>query len=269
MKAGIAYNPKIPNALNKCELIREELKKKGVEPSFMATIFNLPPEAKCDVLVIVGGDGSMLHSVRWLMEHDVPALGLKLGRLGFLMAYSFEEHERAILDLVEGRLKETKLDLMSVEYGNIREWALNDMVVERFDSYRTLEVCVETSEGELCFLGDGVVVSSAVGSTAYNLAVGGAIVMPHLRVLQIAPMNVHGTLRTSVVIGEHEKLSVRLRDGTAKMVVDGYRVYKLDKDEEVLVSLSTRSVRILGNANRTFFELLKRKFNYGVGKLRG
>ena len=60
-----------------------------------------------------------------------------------------------------------------------------------------------------------------------------------------------------------------MRDGTAKMVVDGYRVYKLDKDEEVLVSLSTRSVRILGNTNRTFFELLKRKFNYGVGKLRG
>lgn len=267
MKVGIVFNPTIPGAQHESSLLENYLRKRGIEVTFNCTLNELS-DALCDVLIVMGGDGSMLQVAGWLAESGVPALGIKQGRLGFLMSYSVDDYDMAVDALIEGRLKEVKTTMLEISLPDgEKRYVLNDFVLERFSNHRTVEIEVETKEGKLVFLGDGVVVSTPVGSTAYNLAAGGSVICPDLKAIQVTPLNPHGVIRTSFLIPPESTVILKMLRGTGRAVFDGIHALNAEEGFSVEVSFSDKTVTLLKDENHRFLEVLKAKFGFGKGRM--
>ncbi|MCD6254340.1 MAG: NAD(+)/NADH kinase [Thermotogae bacterium] len=267
MRVGIVFNPTIPGAQHESTLLEQYLRLRGAEIAFVRPV-NEIPDIGCDTLMVMGGDGSMLQVAHWLAETGIPALGIKQGRLGFLMAYGIDEYEVAIDALVQGKLQKIQANMLEVLFSNgKRRYVLNDFVLERFSNHRTIEVEVQTNEGDLVFLGDGVVVSSPIGSTAYNLAAGGAVVCPTLKIIQITPLNPHGVMRTSVLLPGDSSISLRVLRGTGKAVFDGISAVETREGFSARVRFSSKVVTLLKSEKHRFFEVLKAKFSFGKSRM--
>jgi len=219
-----------------------------------------------DLLLVFGGDGTMLRAARDIAGSPTPILGINIGGLGFLTAVPSNELPRALKQIWNGRFKfesRALIEVAGVCNGNqICETALNDVVVSRGAVSRLIALDVGV-DGEFItrYRCDGLIVSSPTGSTAYSLAAGGAVVLPTAEVFAITPICPHALSNRSIILPLDSKISVKAVNPQPATIlsVDGQIVAKLDANDEVTIRRSRRALHLMRLADNSFLEALRHK----------
>jgi len=224
-----------------------------------------------EVIMTFGGDGTVLRAVPFAVERDLPILSFKVGSVGFLAAFELGELESAIGKFVDNRLHMEERYLLEVSFKEKRYKVLNDCAVERGDPSRTTSLEVEI-EGFSAYriVGDGVILSTGTGSTAYNLSIGGALVDPMAKVYQVTPVAPHNPFVGSIIVDSTRKTKVTVIDGKnapMKLYLDGILTAVLRDGDEIVAGISGKKVKLLRDAGFDFVRVLKRKLAFG-GRLK-
>ncbi len=230
-----------------------------------------PKVRNFDLLVVVGGDGTFLAGARLASKEGVPMLGINVGRFGFLTEVELEEAEEVFRLLLEGRIEPQKRMMLSAfllrgsEELYLGDY-LNDVVVSKESLARMVEVEIELQgERVLRVYGDGVIVSTPTGSTAYALSAGGPILYPLMEALLFVPICPH-TLsnRPLVVPPDFEIRLINLsEDHMAYLTLDGQEGMSLKREDVVVIKKSPHYCLMYPNPKRSFFGILKEKLRWG------
>ena len=224
--------------------------------------------AGTDLVAILGGDGTFLRVARVIGDSEVPALGVNLGRVGFLAKVEPDELEQALDGIAAGRhqvAERMRLEATIQRADGTTSVAacLNEVAVARAAQVRLITVEVEVSGSHLAtYLADGVVVATPTGSTAYSYSAGGPLVDPRLRNLVIAPVAAYLSAIHSVVTGEDHRIGLHLREayGGAVVSFDGQRDVPIAVGEWVEVRALPVPLRLIEPEGSTpFYDLLRTK----------
>lgn len=224
-----------------------------------------------DMIIVLGGDGSMLEAARSFSSDSVPIAGINIGHLGFL---TLDEPKNAIKTL--NKLKDGKYDiekrmmLQAIVRRNgkpvFRAIALNDIVVQKSNMLRVIDLDVSVSKKKIrSYYGDGLIFSTPTGSTAYNISVGGPIIPPWINVITISPLNCHSLNARPVVIGDQETITAKLKCiySKADLVMDGQEGFPLRDDDVIEISKAKEVANIVVLKHRRFFRTLSKKMRWG------
>ena len=230
-----------------------------------------------DLVVALGGDGTLLRAARLVVGNDTPVLGVNLGRLGFLTALPASYLEGGLHQVVEGKaLLEHRFRLRATikVKGEVHEdkfFALNDIVVHTSGAARvtplTLQVGRQGSRLEVgSFSADGVILATPTGSTAYSMSAGGPIVVPEVECIVVTPICPHSLAVRPLVVPAEEEICVGSLDPNSdhQVTVDGQVVHRLAPNESVVVSREERPLALVRFQGQTFFETMRRKLNWAV-----
>ncbi len=234
---------------------------------------------RAELLVAVGGDGTLLHAARLAEASDVPLLGINRGRLGFLADISAAQMFDRFGDVLEGRysrdvrhgLKARLLDPAASQERTAR--ALNDVVLQKRETGRMMDF--ETwIDGRFVNAhgGDGYVVATATGSTAYALSCGGPIVTPNLDALVLAPVSPHTLSDRPIVVSRRCVIEIRLiaqAPVRAQVTCDGVVLGDLPPDGRLIVEPSESTVTLLHPPGYDYFRILRSKLHWGRGARHG
>jgi NAD+ kinase len=229
----------------------------------------------CDLLVVLGGDGTFIGMAGRIAETeaDVPILGVNFGSLGFLTETRIDELYATLESVVAGTAAFDERALLAAEL--VRGGAtvdsrivLNDVVFTKAALSRIIELSVSVGSGPVTTVkADGLIIASATGSTAYNLAAGGPIVHPRVEAIVLTPIAPHTLTNRPVVIPASEAIEVRPRvdDRADEIFVtyDGQAGYPLLPDDVVHVRTSERRLRLVKAPARTYYEMLREKLKWG------
>lgn len=222
-----------------------------------------------DVLLSLGGDGTMLRAVQYAAPHGVPILGVHAGALGYLTEVDPSELENALGSWHSGTMHIEDRMLLEVAFPGAADrptaLALNEVVLERAESGHT--VAVDASIGGAHFtryLADGLIVATPTGSTAYSLSAGGPIVEPNFEALVVTPVAAHMVFDRSLVLKPSTAVELTVSGyRNAVVTVDGRQVTELVPGEVVVCRASDRRARFLTRGERNFHGILKDKFGLG------
>ncbi|HTB83918.1 MAG TPA: NAD(+)/NADH kinase [Candidatus Sulfotelmatobacter sp.] len=221
-----------------------------------------------DLLVVFGGDGTMLHAARQVAGSNTPILGVNIGGLGFLTAVQSDHLGEALKQVWKGEYKfETRalIEAVGISHGKkISALALNDIVVTRGAVSRLISLDVSVNDELVTrYRCDGLIVSSPTGSTAYSLAAGGAIVLPTADVFALTPICPHALSNRSIILPLSAKIRVKaVNQASAFLNADGRIVGELQASDEIIIRRSRHSVRLMRLGNSSFLEAMRRKLHW-------
>jgi NAD+ kinase len=224
---------------------------------------------EADLLLVFGGDGTMLRVIRETNGSRTPILGINMGRLGFLTAVSSKNLAASLEKLWRGDFVIESRPLMeAVGEGRgqpIRLSALNDIVISRGAVSRLIELDVFVNDKALtCYRGDGLIVSSPTGSTAYSLSAGGPIISPGAEVFAITPICSHALSNRAVIISLSSVVCVKLLSKEMETIIaaDGQIQAHLAGGDSVTIRRSRRMARLLHPGQTSFFETVRQKLHW-------
>ncbi|MFO1392783.1 MAG: NAD(+)/NADH kinase [Steroidobacteraceae bacterium] len=226
-----------------------------------------------DFVVAVGGDGTMLHAARAAAAHDVPVLGINRGRLGFLADVGPARMLESVDDALEGRcVPERRMLLQATVSGagaTRAAIALNDVAVAKHDTGRMLDLQTWVDGAFVnTHAGDGFIVSTSTGSTAYALSCGGPIVHPALAAIVLVPICPHTLSDRPIVVGADSVVELELAgrpETRAQVVCDGIPIYELEPGLRLRVERATVSATLLHPPDHDYFRILRSKLHWGRG----
>lgn len=220
------------------------------------------------LVINFGGDGSLLRSVRALGSHQAPVLGVNFGKFGFLAEYELPELLTRIEDAVRGRLP-TRQSLMLravVTRGGVstESIVLNDLVLMRLPDARMPTLHVSSGEHDIAsYYGDGLIISTPLGSTAYNLSAGGPLLHPALDAIVITPLCPHTLSVRPLVLPIDAPMLVELHESdAATCTIDGQGTVELGEADTVLIEKSPVPMTLVAHPSRSYFDTLRLKFDW-------
>ena len=230
----------------------------------------IPPQV--DLLVVLGGDGTMLAAVRLVEKHPIPILGVNLGHLGFLTEITVEEMPQVLEDVLAGRHKTSRRAMLEAELersgGRIAAYrALNDVVLHKAAIARMVELEFSIDSGFVSHIrGDGLIVATPTGSTAYSLSAGGPIVSPTADVMVITPIAPHMLTNRPLVIPGSSQVEIVLSaaDERAYVTVDGQVGEEARPGDHLRVRRAERGVELVVSPRRDYFAVLRDKLRWGA-----
>jgi NAD+ kinase len=222
-----------------------------------------------DLLLVFGGDGTLLHAAREIAGSCTPFLGINIGSLGFLTAVPSSDLARALKQVWNGEFTyESRVLLQASGQGKgqpFDETALNDVVISRGIASRLIELDVRVDHDPLTrYRCDGLIVSSPTGSTAYSLAAGGAVVFPTAEVLALTPICPHTLSNRALILPLNATIEVEVISPRPSTVLsaDGQVVTELAAADRLKICRSRRTVRLMHLAGSSFCETLRRKLHW-------
>jgi NAD+ kinase len=270
-----SVNVLIPHLLSKQVevIVSEETTFSGSD----AGIVRMPEKdigKHADLVIAVGGDGTLLYAAGLVAGYNVPLLGVNRGRLGFLTDVMPQNMFPCIDAALEGRLQQDERPLLAaqIRYANgkvAESLALNDVVMQKLVTGRMLDF--ETYlDGTYVntHAGDGVVVATPTGSTAYALSCGGPIIEPHLDVLVVAPICPHTLSDRPIVVSARAEVEVKLLerpDTQAQVTCDGTVLGELESGDRLTIKAATQRITLLHPAGHDYYKLLRSKLHWGRG----
>jgi NAD+ kinase len=233
---------------------------------------------RADLIVAIGGDGTLLYAASLVAGGSVPLLGINRGRLGFLTDVSPNSMLEDVDRVLDGRYSEDRRALAATRlerYGapTVRALAMNDVVINKWETGRLLEF--ETSiNGRFVNShgGDGLVIATATGSTAYALSCGGPIVEPDLDVWVLAPISPHTLSDRPIVVRAGSRIRIRLSDrfeSRAQITCDGASIGDLRSGDNLYVEGSDAKITLLHPPGYDYYRLLRSKLHWGRGGFDG
>ncbi len=225
-----------------------------------------------DLMVVLGGDGTLLGVARNMAARPVPILGVNLGSLGFLTEITLDEMEPVLGEVLEGRyeVEERMMLQASVIRGRkviAAQHLLNDAVINKSALARILEMSIKIDRKFVTtYNADGLIISTPTGSTAYSLSAGGPIVLPALRAFCITPICPHTLTNRPLVVPDSVGIEVALRSGAEDVycTMDGQVGLPLKLGDRLRVRRSGASVPLIISRRRNYFEVLRKKLGWGA-----
>ncbi len=229
---------------------------------------------KVDMVLVAGGDGTILSVARNLGRSQVPVVGINLGGLGFLTEFSAREIDAALESILQGDYHVDRRMMLSVEtrrHGKVREKhvVLNDVVLNKSALARILEIELQVGEQSITtYRADGLILSSPTGSTAYCLSAGGPIVHPLMQAIVVIPICPHTLTNRPLVVPGDLVLEARIHDGGGDnnpflLTLDGQVGLPLGRGDVVRVKRSRLSFSMVIPEGRDYFQVLKKKLKWG------
>lgn len=234
--------------------------------------------AGCELVLVLGGDGTFLRAASYAHAQDIPVLGINLGHVGFLAegeASSLEKVVSQVIDRSYRVVDRMTLDVAVIGDGGEvlgRSWALNECSIENSDRSRVLDATLEVDFRPVSSFGcDGVLISTPTGSTAYAFSAGGPIMWPQLDAILVVPNNAHALFAKPLVVAPTSTVAVESERQTtqATAVMDGQRRMTVPAGSRVEVARGTRPVRWVRLDDRPFTDRLVDKFQLPVSGWRG
>ena len=229
-----------------------------------------------DLLLVFGGDGTMLAAARAVAGLATPILGVNIGSLGFLTEIPSSRVTEELPAIWEGNFSIEERSLLeatgTVSHDDLFQLALNDFVVSRGATSRLIELEVLVNGEPLTdYRADGLIISSPTGSTAYSLAAGGAIVSPSAAVLTITPICPHTLSNRSVIVSSESVIEVKVRSQKLEifLTADGQVQLPLFSGDRICVRRSTKSVRLVRLPKSSFFQTLRQKLHWSGSSVTG
>lgn len=286
-RVGVVIKPQHAEALKiVCELVKwfdergiilvteSSVEHRHVEKETGCSIQTIEREElakQVDLLVVLGGDGTMLAAARLIDERDIPVMGVNLGRLGYLAEFNVVELFPALELILAGDYRVDKRVMLNVELLRNGEKiaagrVLNDVVINKAALARIIEIEARFDNLYVnSFRADGLIVATPTGSTAYNLSAGGPIVYPSMNAVVVTPICPFTMSNRPIVIPDRATIELSLKTNHEEviMTLDGQTGFPLRFEDKVLICKSETTFNIVQPASRNYFDVLRDKLKWG------
>lgn len=227
-----------------------------------------------DILIILGGDGTLLHIAAEAARYSIPVIGINLGHLGFLTELTEKEAEEALERIISGAiLIENRLMLKARLLQNGAEqghrYALNDVVINKNSLDRILHLSAQADEEFITtYKADGLIISTPTGSTAYNLSAGGPLVYPGLSSILVTPICPFMLSSRPILLPSNRTITIRFetQDSTenANIIIDGQASWSMHKDDILEIRAAEHPLRLIVSPHKDYFAILRNKLRWGI-----
>ena len=256
----------VPNLVKEAETL---LLEKGAQVTIDLSATYNPISTKPDLVVVIGGDGSILAASHRLGNRRVPILGVNVGKVGFLAAVPPHRLSHVIEELFAGkyRLENRSMMAFTIRRADQEVFSshfLNELVVQRLPEETMMSIELVDERRQVCnYVGDGLIVSTSTGSTAYNLSAGGPILAPSLDALVLQPLAPYTLAMRPLVVRNDRHFILRVASpGTLNC--DGHLQGKLQENDKIKLSPSKRSLKLIVDSENRFYERLRSKLHWGT-----
>ena len=223
---------------------------------------------KVDIVVVFGGDGTLLNAARKYLNYDIPILGINMGNVGFLTDISTDNFEKTIKEVLNGNYKIEERNLVSAKFGNNHLYGLNEVVIHSGAYAQLMRYRLNVNDKVVYEQrSDGLIIATPTGSTAYALSAGGPIIHPSLDVWTILPMLPQSLSSRPFVISTDEKVEMDLFDGpneNAKICVDGQDDIDIPYGDKILISKMEKTLKLVHPNDNDFFEACREKLGWSL-----
>ena len=223
---------------------------------------------KVNIVVVFGGDGTLLNAARKYLNYDIPILGINMGNVGFLTDISTDNFEKTIKEVLDGNYKIEERNLVSAKFGNNHLYGLNEVVIHSGAYAQLMRYRLNVNDKVVYEQrSDGLIIATPTGSTAYALSAGGPIIHPSLDVWTILPMLPQSLSSRPFVISTDEKVEMDLFDGpneNAKICVDGQDDIDIPYGEKILISKMEKTLKLVHPNDNDFFEACREKLGWSL-----
>ena len=224
--------------------------------------------SKADLIIVFGGDGTLLGSARRYLKFNIPILGINMGTVGFLTDIKIEDFESVIKDIIYGNCKIEERNLVSATFNNTTVYGLNEIVIHSGAYTQLMRYRLSVNEKVVYEQrSDGLIIATPTGSTAYALSAGGPIIHPELDVWTILPMLPQSISSRPFVISSNEQVKVNLLRGpleSAKICADGQEDISAPYLEDIKISKMKDKLRLVHPLDNDFFEACREKLGWSL-----
>jgi NAD+ kinase len=286
-RIGIVLKPHQPDALKTiCELIQwlsqrgielvggPEIEREQVEHETGCSVTEVEPAslaASVDLILVLGGDGTMISTARMIGDYEVPVLGVNYGGLGYLAEFRIEELYLGLESILSGNYRLDRrvmlhVDLERGESPIAVNRVLNDVVINKSALARIVEIDVFLNQLFVnSFRADGLIISTPTGSTAYNLSAGGPVIFPSMNAIVITPICPFTLSNRPIVVPDDAIIELRLKTDQEEvaLTLDGQVGFPLKVDDRVVIRKSNTTFNLIQPSNRNYFDVLRDKLRWG------
>lgn len=268
--AGIIRKKDASPATALAETLSQRLEEKGITVSVDRL------DKDIDVLIVLGGDGTLLHVADQAARHSIPVLGINMGNLGFLTERTEQEALAAVEELISGTVTiENRMMLKaSLNKRGVQSkshYALNEVVICKGTLDRVLEFSTTADQEYITtYKADGLIFSTPTGSTAYNLSAGGPIVYPGLASILVTPICPFMLSSRPVLLPADSELRTILKTGhnhKAQVIIDGQPAWTMEEEDYLKIEVAKQPLRLIISPNRDFFAILRNKLHWGIQRV--
>jgi NAD+ kinase len=220
---------------------------------------------QCGLVIAIGGDGTLISIARQLAIYDVPVVGVNQGRLGFLTDLSLVNVEDSIPKILRGEYREEKRSLISASRDNgVHYLAMNDVVVNRGGATTLVDLEISLNDRfAYGFRADGVIISTATGSTAYALSAGGSIIAPTVNAFTIVPIAPHALTNRPIVVADDSEIQITVaRAKEAIASIDGHHYMELKEGDSITLKRAEERVRLWHPLDYDYYHTLREKLGW-------
>lgn len=258
MKVAVIPNPYKDEGLVQTARLCEILKARGIEAVTDADDLY----ENTDIVIILGGDGTILCAAEECARRGIPVMGINLGRVGFMTETEQDNMEDAVDSLLSGAYKIEERMMMDVSVGDKEYLALNDCVVAKCDA-QMIKIAVYAENEQITeYIADGVIISTPTGSTGYSLSAGGPVADPGTEMFIATPICAHTLKARPAVLAPEKTVSVHLLSGAAQnavVTVDGIVRESLGVGDKVVITRSQKKLKLIKFGHQSFYNILMAK----------
>jgi NAD+ kinase len=225
---------------------------------------------KSDLIISIGGDGTMLTTAFHALTYDKPVLGLNLGKLGFLAEVDISQMDIIIKDIKEGNYQVQERMVLTADcdtYPGEKLIAINDIVIDKGGWPKMIEITAQV-DGEYVstFSADGVIIATPIGSTGYSLSTGGPVVSPSASAITLSPISPHSLTMRPLVLSSEQEIVIKADSPHNEIQIscDGQRVYHIPPPLEIKIIKSEKPLKLIHTSVTTYFETLRNKLLWGI-----
>ena len=214
-----------------------------------------------DFLVAFGGDGTLISVARRSYKYDKPILGINVGNLGFLTDINPENINDFLDNFLKGKYRIDERMVIEVDFREKKLYAFNDVVISKDVITSMINIEVNTQESYLnTYRGDGLIISTPTGSTAYNLSAGGPVVYPLTESFILTPICPHSLTQRPIVLPSYFEIDVKSKE-LSKLILDGQEIY--DLDDTITIKKAKKPIKLIHRIERNYFDVLREKLHWG------
>ena len=221
-----------------------------------------------DLIIVFGGDGTLLNSARQYLEYEIPILGVNMGNVGFLTDLKVENFHTSMQEILNGNYKIEERNLVSAKFNNNHLYGLNEVVIHSGAYAQLMRYRLNVNDKVVYEQrSDGLIIATPTGSTAYSLSAGGPIIHPSLDVWTIIPMLPQSISSRPFIISSNEKVEMEIFDGpseNAKICVDGQDDIDVPYGLNIAISKTEKTLKLVHPKDNDFFEACREKLGWSL-----